>query len=553
MDAVISRFHSSLEKISCHEAEQIPVITSLEAFWGETISFQITARFSKEYDQDYYSVLSISCPECETEIFEAGLVPCSFPCGPEASGDYITRTPALIPDPLTPYHGNPIRLNSHLSRVFWIDITVPPGMQSTKVQVNFCSHKGDLQYMSNLELQVIPVMLPGQTIHHSEWFYSDCLCDKYSCDMFSEEFFIIAENYVCCAANHGIDTLLTPLFTPSLDIESHCRRSAGQLVQISFTEAGFDYDFSLLKRWVQMAQSCGIQYFEMAPFFTQWGAKFAVEIYVNTPGGRQTFFGWNTPAVNKNYAAFLKDFLPKLVQELKILDIKEKTFFHISDEPPLEHLENYRTARSMIEPYIDDCPIIDAISNFEFYQQGLISIPVVAENFLEPFLKNRKTEMLWTYSCCSQDKLVPNVFLSMPSVRGRILGVLMYKEQLNGFLRWGYNFWNSQFSKHPIDPFHVTDADFGFPSGDGFLVYPGDHGGPVASLRLKLLRDAFQDYRILCALEAHIGRHETLHLIKSYFGDISFTKYSSDNEVFLKFRHGVNQKLNQISQEGEYR
>ena len=547
MQTVIQRFHSSLEKIDAFSAEQTPVLTALSGLWGETVSFQISCTFDPTYYDDYYSVLNVTCPECITEVFLVEQAPCSFPCRPDATGEYLARTPTLIPDILKPYQAEPIRLNSGIYRVFWVDVHIPQGAKSTDIQVEFRDRKGNLQNHQLLHLDVVPMQLARQRVRHTEWFYNDCLCQQYGCEMFSREFFQIAEAYIKCAAEHGVDTLLTPVFTPSLDIEPSCRRMPGQLVTITRTEQGLHYDFTLFRRWIIMAQECGISHFEIAPFFTQWGAKCAAEIYEQTPEGLKTLFGWETPATSKAYADFLADFLPALVDQLKQLGIKEKTYFHISDEPSVEQLENYRAAREMIVPYLDGCPVIDALSSFEFYQQNLVSIPVVAEDFLEPFLKAEKTGEIWTYSCCCQDKLVPNVFLSMPSLRGRILGVLMYKENLDGFLRWGYNFWNSQFSKEPIDPYRVTDAGFGFPSGDGFLVYPGKDGTPVASIRLKLLRDAFQDYRVLQTLEQKIGRAEVLNWIAQELGDLSFTQYPADNAVFMDFCQKLYTRL------GEYK
>lgn len=80
---------------------------------------------------------------------------------------------------------------------------------------------------------------------------------------------------------------------------------------------------------------------------------------------------------------------------------------------------------------------------------------------------------LWVYYCCAQSSLVPNRFFAMESARNRIMGVLMYLYGIKGFLHWGYNFYNSKFSLHPVDPYRVTHADYAFPSGDPFLVYPG--------------------------------------------------------------------------------
>lgn len=545
MKAVISRFHSSLEKVSSHQAKETPVITSLEGLWGETVSFQISCEFCPEYNADYYSEVFVECPGFDTVVFQVGDTPCTYPCGPDASGAYLTKTPTLIPDVLIPYQGEPVRLNNCLSRIFWVDVTIPEGSESTEILVKFRSRKDEVQHRAGILLNVVPIRLPEQTIRHTEWFYGDCICSQYACEMFSDEFFAIAKQYICCAAAHGIDTLLTPVFTPSLDIEPSFRRLPGQLVQIYRGTNGFSFDFSLLERWVNMAKDCGIRYFEIAPFFTQWGAKYAAEIYLETPYSRETLFGWDTPAHSGEYADFLKQFLPLLVKQLELLGIKEHTYFHISDEPALEHLESYQMARDMIVPYIDGCLVMDALSNYEFYRQDIVSIPVAAEDFLGPFLKGERKGQLWTYSCCCQDKLVPNVFISMPSIRGRILGVLMYKENLDGFLRWGFNFWNSQFSKHAIDPYRVTDAEYGFPSGDGFLVYPGIDGSPITSLRLKNLRDAFQDYRTLCALEKRIGRQGVLSLVKEYLGEISFTQYPVEEQCFIDFRHAVNHCLKQ--------
>lgn len=185
------------------------------------------------------------------------------------------------------------------------------------------------------------------------------------------------------------------------------------------------------------------------------------------------------------------------------------------------------------------------MSDIAFYKKNLPDIPIVAEDFLEPFLQQRKGK-LWTYSCCAQDKLVPNVFTSMPSMRARILGILLYQNQIDGFLRWGFNFWHSQFSKAPIDPYHVTDSGLGFPSGDGFLVYPphdSQQPYPFASLRLKLLREAFEDKRMLETAEQYLGRDTVMDLLQSSLGQIDFSHYSCDSSSFLTLRNKLHTLL----------
>lgn len=75
------------------------------------------------------------------------------------------------------------------------------------------------------------------------------------------------------AVDNGINMNLTPIFTPPLDTEIGSERPTVQLVGISKDESGYTFDFEKLKKWINMALECGIEYFEMAHLFSQWGAK----------------------------------------------------------------------------------------------------------------------------------------------------------------------------------------------------------------------------------------------------------------------------------------
>ena len=130
---------------------------------------------------------------------------------------------------------------------------------------------------------------------------------------------------------------------------------------------------------------------------------------------------------------------------------------------------------------------------------------------------------------------------AQPSVRNRVLGVLLYKYDAKGFLHWGHNFWYSQYSKHPIDPFKVTDAGGNFPAGDSFVVYPGKGGKPLNSLRHIVFADAFQDLRALRLLESKIGYDKTVALIENTTGgELTFMNYERGIEPMLAKREKVN-------------
>ncbi len=135
----------------------------------------------------------------------------------------------------------------------------------------------------------------------------------------------------------------------------------------------------------------------------------------------------------------------------------------------------------------------------------------------------------------------------MPSTRNRILGIQLYKFDIVGFLQWGYNFWYSQYSKYPIDPFKVTDAGQAFPSGDAFAVYPGEDRYPLESLRLEVFYEALQDLRALRLLEELIGREAVIEMLEEGLDEpISFRRYPTDDEWLLKKREQINRKIAEL-------
>ena len=164
-------------------------------------------------------------------------------------------------------------------------------------------------------------------------------------------------------------------------------------------------------------------------------------------GAEKRIFGWDVPADSPEYRSFLEQFIPTLRTELERLGYdRQHVYFHISDEPTEAHLENYRTAKQQVQDLLEGCPVIDALSSFNFYRQGLVEHPVPANDHIQPFLDAGVPD-LWVYYCCAQGLHVPNRFYAMPSARNRIMGVLMYRYNIRGFLHWGYNFCFNQYSR----------------------------------------------------------------------------------------------------------
>ena len=64
-----------------------------------------------------------------------------------------------------------------------------------------------------------------------------------------------------------------------------------------------------LSRAEDTARRCGVEYYEIAHLFSQWGAKYAPQICLTTEHGFERLFGWDTEALGEEYTGFVRAYL----------------------------------------------------------------------------------------------------------------------------------------------------------------------------------------------------------------------------------------------------
>lgn len=538
-----TRCLSSLTKVFADQELKDCAVNKGSALLNEAFSFQIAYK-SRTLLNDV-NVRVYSAFNDQITVRNVGLVPSELPCYHDHDNLILRATPGLYPDPLHPITASEcIKAFPEQWRSVWLTIDlqgdVKPGVHA--IEVVFERNNGEYLGKEIFELEVIPAELPEQKLIHTEWFHTDCLATHYGVDVFSEEHWKRIEQFVQTAVKHGMNMILTPIFTPPLDTEVGGERLTVQLVDIEKSNQGYQFQFDKLKKWIDLCRNVGMKHFEFSHLFTQWGAKHAPKIVGVEKGEFKQFFGWDTDAAGLEYRHFLQQFLPKLIEFIKQNGLENQCFFHVSDEPHLKHIESYQNASEIIRDYLKDFPIIDALSDYTFYEKGLVKTPIPSNDHIHAFLENG-VENLWTYYCCAQYKKVSNRFFAMPSYRNRVLGYQLFKFNIVGFLHWGYNFWNAQYSKKTIDPFKNTDANYAFPSGDAFLVYPGSDG-PIESIRLEVLNEALQDLRALQLLESLVGREHVLALVEEGLDhEITFEHYPQGLEWYLQKREQINMEI----------
>lgn len=543
---LIIRLLSHLEKVFPGKTPLGGTPVSGSVFQNEKHSCQVA--YSMDSDRPLYDLkdieVKVSGPAAShVTVYTVELVPGMMLTFPDADADYLTREPGLFPDPLLPYSGS-LHLIPGVWRSIWVE-TDPAGLPAgdTSYTLTFQSPEGKKLAETTVSFEILPASLPVQKPEFTQWFHYDCIANYYHYEAQSDAHWESIWKFVKIAADHGLTMLMTPLFTPPLDTEPGGERTTMQLVGVEKNGDSYTFNFDALKAFFEKGKELGIRIFEMSPLFTQWGAAHAPKIMGTENGTYKRLFGWENSSTGKEYTDFLNQFLPALREKLENWGLKDICWFHVSDEPGKEHLENYRSAYRLIHSHMEGFHTLDALSNPEFCQEGGVETPVPPTNHYHAF-REAGVDHAWVYYCISQYKYSPNQFFAMPSRRLQILGALLWRYDVPGFLQWGYNFWNSQFSKSAINPWMETDAGGNFASGDSFVVYPGENGEPVASIRLKLQRQAFYDNRALYMLEALTSRECIEKEMDEAFGrKMTFMDYPRTDDFLTTLREKVNKAI----------
>lgn len=176
-------------------------------------------------------------------------------------------------------------------------------------------------------------------------------------------------------------------------------------------------------------------------------------------------------------------------------------YSYVSDEPEAEQypvlnlvmseirkaapdLRNMMTARSFPEElkYVDIwCPEVYSFN------------PELAAQ------EQRKGKLVWWYPAFSTRHPFPDFWVDYPALDCRVIFWMTWKHHLDGLLYWSISNWYAQ------NPWENA-ATFPGANGDGTLIYPGEDGGPVNSIRWESIRDGSEDYDYLSLLQELVGK-----------------------------------------------
>lgn len=544
---------SSLEKIRLDDPLDYDEITKQKALLGDRISYQISfiaerfqlARFTVRSElADYVKLYLVKDVPMDRTLTMKDI----------PLDGYITHEPGLMPDLLLPLDEQKNEtLVQHFPTTIWVRVDIPknikPGKYEVNIDVKLYEYEMMLHYKDltkTMTIDVAPCEIPPQKLIYTRWFYADCIANAHNVPIYSEAHWALIENYIAAAADQGLNMILVPMHTPPLNTAIGGQRPCVQLVDIEKKGDTYLFDCTKLRRFIAICKRNGIEYYEMAHLFSQWGAEFAPNIMVTENGKLEHMFGWHVKANSEKYRSFLAQYLPAVVKVLEQENIVEKSYFHLSDEPSDKNLEQYKNAHDIVKPLIGKCKLMDALSKYDFYERGLVECPVTNVEQIDKFLPHN-LENQWMYYCVEPQAKFTNSFMAMKSCRTRILGFLLYKFNIKGFLHWGLNYYYSINSMYAINPYVTTSADRRYPSGDAFTLYPS-HNGAYHSLRGFITYDAISDMRVCESLEAKIGREKVVEMIDAAAGgELKFDAFPDGNDFPQDLRGAMIEKIASLS------
>jgi len=387
-----TRLLTSLEQVFPDRCPN-KAITKISGLKNEPLSFQLAFKVQEMEQWAPVPILLRIESELPVSVYTVQCVPV---LQTKAEGFVGEPRPGLFPDMLLPKTTNPELFQMNATRVgekaektvisafdqswqaFWL--TVNEGGKQIlsagehKITLKLYHAVGqELLSEDTLTVQIANAQLPAPTLLYTNWLHMDCISDLHNEPVYTEKFWKILESYLQVAATHGMNMVLTPVFTPALDTPIGGERMNVQLVGIEKKGDRYEFDLSLLKRFTDLCKKVGIGYLEHCHFFSQWGCKHAPNIY-DKDGNR--LFGWDTDSAGQEYGSFLRQYLAVALPFFKEEGFDGKVLYHISDEPKEHQIDDYRKAKNQIKEMLKGQMCGDALFDYNFYEDGTVEIPL---------------------------------------------------------------------------------------------------------------------------------------------------------------------------------
>jgi hypothetical protein len=240
-----------------------------------------------------------------------------------------------------------------------------------------------------------------------------------------------------------------------------------------------------------------------------------------------------------HHSARMKDdmanYLKAYASHLREHGYLDEAYVYNVDEPPEEQWDTVRNNYGFVKSVVPELKTWlclnqpKAVRDLQSYTDILDVYIRQYDKAEVPKYRRADKQLIW--AVCVWPHEHPNLFIEYPAADARMIGWLTYRYDISGFEYWGLNQWGANTGRRDWANFARGDTRTSwqrttFPWGDGWLLYPGDQGEPLSSIRFENLRDGFEDAELLQLLVARGRKAEADRLAASLAPSI--TSFETD-------------------------
>lgn len=199
-----------------------------------------------------------------------------------------------------------------------------------------------------------------------------------------------------------------------------------------------------------------------------------------------------------------EDEMRKIANRLKETGWIKKAAIYMVDEPEPKEFPKLKEIGEWAHKFDPDIRVLVTHGHIgSIADEVKIWVPVLTYtlDFIEVknlWKEQEKGKEFWWYTCIGPKWEGTTYFIDDAATAPRLHPWMNYLYGVTGILYWSTTYWG----KVGYNPWEKTET-YPTGNGDGSLLYPGyqvGHDGPVASQRLKMLREGIEDYELFHAL-----------------------------------------------------
>ncbi len=381
------------------------------------------------------------------------------------------------------------------NRPVWISIRVPREAPAGDYRGELAIQADGATLRVPVRLQVLPATLPPPeqwSFHLDLWQHPQAVARWHDVPAWSDAHLALLEPSMRRLAAAGQKTITCAIIEEPWNGQTYDRFPT-MIEWRRKSDGSWTYDYSVFDRWVSfMSERCGMAHarihcYSMLP----WSLKFR---YFDERENRYADLSLQpgSPDYDEYWGRFLEDF----VRHLKQKGWWERTRIAVDERPDAQ----MRGALATLARHAPGLQVASAINHPSALTREVDDIsPLInySGQFPRALLEERRQAgRKTTFYVCTQPP-VPNTFAFSPPAEAEWLPLFASANGFDGLLRWAFHSW----VENPL-----VSTDFtSWPSGDCFLVYPGNR----SSVRFERLRDGIETFEKIRLLRESAAKTAT--------------------------------------------